>query len=97
MLNGDWGTEKKSGWFHHLGRLWPFRAVGDFKLHFLAGTKRLKSITHNPCVVDEHIVSVGLLDKSVALLRIKPLHKPLCQNNQPPLPKRSFPAAFEYH
>ena len=76
--------------FGHIGCLRPFWTIRNFKLHLFSCTKRFKSFTHNPCVVDKNIVSIGLFDKPISLLCIKPLHKPFCQDPLPPLLKWSF-------
>lgn len=45
-----------------------------FILHNLPGTKTTKALAINTGVVDEDILSIGIDDKSKALLRVKPLH-----------------------
>ncbi len=34
--------------FCHVGRLRPFRTLGDLKLYLLSCTKRLKAVSRNP-------------------------------------------------
>ncbi len=38
----------KSGRFHHIGCLRPFRTIGNLKLYLLPGTKGLEAVPRNP-------------------------------------------------
>jgi hypothetical protein len=54
--------------------LWPFLAVFDGELHTLILVEVTKTLTHDGCVVDEHIVAtiVGC-DKAITLCAAEPL------------------------
>ena len=65
--------------FGYIGRLGPFRAIGNLELYLLSCTKRFKALPRNPRIVNKHIVPTRLFDKSISLLGIKPFHNPFSQ------------------
>jgi hypothetical protein len=79
---------KNLGRLDHIGRLRPFRAFGNLELYRLSCTKRFKAIPRDPRIVNKHIIAAGLLDESISLLCVKPLHYPFCQGPCPPFSKR---------
>jgi hypothetical protein len=79
-----------SGRLDYIGRLRPFRTVGNFEFHLLPCTKRFEALPRDPRIVNKHIIASGLLDEPVSLLCVKPLHYPFCQGRCPPFSKRSF-------
>ena len=74
----------------YMGRLRPFRAIGNLELYLLPCSEGFKAVPRNSRIMNKHIVSARLLDKSIALLCVKPLYHPFCQGHCPPFPKRSL-------
>jgi hypothetical protein len=80
--------------FYHIGRLRAFRTARNFKLHFIACSKRFESIPRDSGEVNKHIISTGLFNKPKPFLCVEPFHKPFWQDDRPPLPKFLF-AGFD--
>ena len=78
------------GRFNHIDCLGPFRTLGYLEFYLLSRAKRFKAVSRNPRIVDKHIISTGLLDKSISLLCVKPFHNPFCQDYCPPFLMRSL-------
>ncbi len=62
--------------FSDVGGLLAFGTLDDFKLNILAGRQGLKAVALDRREVHEHIFSAFLLDKTIALPCVKPLHFP---------------------
>ena len=78
------------GRFNHIGCLGPFRTISNLELYLLSRAKRFKAVSRNTRIVDKHIISTGLLDKSISLLCVKPFYNPFCQDYCPPFLMRSL-------
>ena len=74
--------------FRYIGRLRSLRTLGDLELYLLSCTKGFETIPRNSWIVDEYIIAASLLDESISLFCVKPLHDSFCQDDCPPFSKQ---------
>ena len=64
--------------------LGAFGRIFDFEPDFLAFGQGLEAVTLNRSVMDEQILPILLLDESVALFLVEPLHRSFTHSDIPP-------------
>jgi hypothetical protein len=66
-----------------MDRMRAFWSFFDVKGNMVAFVKRPESRCLNAGMMDEHIRTVFLLDKTITLAVIKPLHNTICHSDTP--------------
>ena len=66
---------------------WPFGALLYLKTHLIAFLKTFKACPIDTGVMNEHVRSVLLFNKSIPFSLIKPLYCSICHRWHPPLKK----------
>jgi len=67
-------TAAPLGSLHDVGRLRPFLALGDFKLHLIAFLQALVSLRTNRAVVHKHIGTVVPPNETISFSVVEPLN-----------------------
>ena len=71
--------QEKSGDPHHSRRLGSLGALRNLELHLFSRAEGFKPIAEDSRIMNEHILTARLLNKSITFLRIKPFYNPLGQ------------------
>src|SRR5207245_8103673 len=80
-MDGSWRTLDLSD----VGRLQPLGPLGDLEFHLVALAQALEALGLNCAVVNEHVFAAVVLDETVPLGLVKPLHSSFCHASLPRL------------